>query len=222
MKHFLRPALLRSAPLLALLPLGLLGWGARGLDESLEPPLRFHLETGDTLVEVQLDRPFELELEGGAVRCVLRAHPNRRLELAELEFEYPRNMGFEHDGTVPFTIWTLDGNDVVLMLHRYGVGGAAPELLEQFLETMLETYGSAGREVGDVALELDGREIDGRRIEADFAGVTLRQDCYALYTGARSAWLLIVQDSPGDDGESSAELDEVLSALKATFRFRAE
>lgn len=180
-----------------------------------EPPMRFTLQIEGKSVPVELDRPFQIDLDNRQIQAQLRAEPTRRFQAGGVSFEYPRHFAFEADRDDPnLTLWTLDGNDGVIMLMRFKVPVEPDQLLEEFVGQ----YGKGNVQQGPVRVSLRGQEFEGTRLKITLAGARLHQDVFLLpATGGGLA--MIVQDSPDESGNSTDEVREVIRLLEKTFQF---
>jgi hypothetical protein len=189
-----------------------------GKDEAKEPPQIFALEIDGKRVPLELDRPVDLATPAPVTRATLRSEPHRVFDFAGVRFHYPREMGFEADLETPeVAIWTLDGNDAVVMVHRLEGEGDAPATRARVEEGILAQYGRAGRREPAKAT-LGGRELEGSVIQARIAGSRISQEVFAFPSGKDSI-VLILQDSLKDDGGHTDEYGRVRAMLGSTLRF---
>ena len=182
-----------------------------------EPPLRFTLRLDGKDVPVHLDQPFHLDVNGRAIEGRLMVAPTRRLSAAGVAFEYPRHMSFEVDREEPgVTIWTLDGNNSVVMLMEL----AAQVELDDLIEMFAAPHGGRDVRREPAQITLDGRALAGARLVLSMAGSQLRQDVFVLPSN-QGTLALIVQDTPAGDGRTSPETADVVALLERTLRLPA-
>lgn len=203
-----------------LLPCAVLTLAASRGDESTEPPVRYYLEHQGRQTNVRLDQPFELETaEGRTVRATLRAHPTRIFSIDQLSFEYPRHMPFEYDDSGSVPMWTLDGDDVTLIVQRFGFDLDPQELLTSVADSAISALGDGT--ITPISLTVQGEVMPGHRVDAEVAGHHLRQDYYLLARDPGNLVLLIFQDSPRDDGSPSDEAETVRDLITRTLKRKA-
>lgn len=197
---------------LAVLPAAFLLPASAGDDESREPPLRLRLATPQGQREVALDQPFELAIGAEKVQVTLTALPTKRLSVAHIAFEYPRHMPFQYEKGEVLTSWTLDGNDVVISLHRYAVADMPLHTLENAIAGRLRV---PPRNRSDIELNAGGTKLAGRRLLAEIAGARLAHELFVLPGRGDGTWVLTLQDSLGD-GEGTEEMAAVRRLLQTT------
>jgi hypothetical protein len=186
-------------------------------DESDEPALRFELESELGTLAVAPGESFELDLGDRQLRMTLEVQPTRLLELEPLRFEYPNGYSFEYEQDDETTFWTLDGNDVVIMLQRYWIEMDGDEFLELFVDELITGYD--GEDGGAVPLELDGEVLEGRAVGIDSMGFTMQQECFVFTTADGDLWLLVLQDTLEDDGAHTDEYEAARVLLEETFQY---
>jgi hypothetical protein len=198
--------LLRLVPLF--LPMALLAQN----DPTVEPPTMLEVTVGGSARKVADGERFDVN--GTAV--VARLSDTRTLHTGTFSFDYPRHFAFEYDGaTEGMKHWTLDGNNVVLMVFEVDGQGE----VKDFEEGMIEQFGSRNCKPSNTSLKLGGRSYSGRRLDIEMAGAKLSLDMVKLDgTGDRSRFLF-VQDTKNDDGTPSAERTETLKVIDRSIAY---
>ena len=186
--------------------------------EDQEPPVRYYIEHHGGTTDVLLDRPFELRTEGGEVfSATLRAHPTRVFAIDQLSFEYPRHLPFEFDDSGSVAMWTLDGNDVTVVVQRFEFDHLDPEqLLEDMAEAAVD--GLAADAAAPISLDVRGAALPGKRVEATVAGHRLRQDWYLAAHADGAIVTFMIQDSPQAGGDPSDEAALVIGMIQRTLK----
>lgn len=184
-------------------------------DDALEPPMEFRLLRGEQATPVRLDEPFQLQTEAGPIELVLVVDPLRTFRRDGISFKYPREYVFEADMENPrATVWTLSGNDALLMLTRYPDLMDPEELRDTTAESIQEDYGEDS-DVMSVSCTVGSKELSGRRVTMRIGDVLLIQDVYAFNSEEKS-YLFILQDSPDDLDTPTEEFSELLDLLSST------
>jgi hypothetical protein len=183
-----------------------------------EPPLQFELDVNGKTHSIQAQRPLEIEVGGQKVRLQLKPLPYRVFDHQKIRFQYPAFFGWEvDDSDSDVTIYTLDGNDTVLILMRYGELQDVGEIKESLVGTMVAQYGGKQRARQSAAsINLAGKKIEGVRLDIRVVGEKLRQDIF-VFEGPNGVVGLIVQDSPTDRGETTEETKQAVQMLEKTF-----
>lgn len=170
--------------------------------EDREPPLVFYFEAdGGKRVPVELDKPFDASALGKT--ATLRVEPHRRFAYAGVEFEYPREYGFEAAGDGPFSSWTLSGNDAKVMVHRYRGQKKADVVHKAVVAEVQKAYGGKAKESA-ATLVAGGKTLEGTRLEVEVMGTFIVQELFPLRSGG-DVVELILQDSPKKASEATAE-----------------
>ena len=194
------------------------GGSLLAFDPTEEPPLRFELRLGDETVEVRAGTPFEVSVDGKAIKGELVARPTRRLVLEEHEFEYPQGMTFEYESVFGTKIWTLDGNDSVVMVYRHLGALSLDEFAELIADGLSGSFGAP--EESAVSIHLGGREVHGRALVCDGSGFFIHSELFQLGAGARTRSTLILQDVRHERDEPTEEFLAVRQLLEETFTGR--
>ncbi|HEX4150333.1 MAG TPA: hypothetical protein VHY20_15155 [Pirellulales bacterium] len=207
-----RERLTRLIPtvLLAVLLSIVQGTAVRGLAAAepandSEPPQLFYLESGDKKTAIELDKPFASEVFSGKQPTTLRVETYRVFPYAGLKFRYPREYTFDADMTEPgVSIWTLSGNSCVIMVQLFKGQKDHTRLRGQVADAMLAALSGMKRADEEPSLKLKDQTISGERLLTTFGPVSLVQDLYSFPSG-EDAVTLILQDTPQDNGQPSAD-----------------
>ncbi len=170
--------------------------------DDKEPPLVFFFEAeGGKRVPVELDKAFSPAELGKS--ATLKVEPHRKFAYAGVEFEYPREYGFEAAGDGPFASWTLSGNDAKVMVHRYKGQKKAETVHKAVIAEVQKAYGGKAKESA-ATLTAGGRTLEGTRLEVEVMGTFIVQELFPVKSGG-DVVELIIQDSPKKPTEPTAE-----------------
>ena len=181
--------------------------------ETEEPKLSYELLIGEKRVDITADN--ETVVEGDFSNPKIRLIPSkvRLFNYAGISFEYPSNFAFEADLTTPgIKIWTLDGNDNVIMIQKHA---GKIELSELMME--LKTLYGEGVEPAKVKHMLGGKEYSGLRVKLELATIKIIQD-YIQLPCKDGSLVMMVQDFPIEEKISDAEIKNVLKLLNTSFK----
>jgi hypothetical protein len=126
-------------------------------------------------------------------------------------FKYPAFFGFEADVSDPTVkIWSLDGNDLVIMVQHYlHLEMSAKTMSDQ----LISYFGDAAvAEPQKISRTFNGKNYDGYRVTADFGGSIIYKDVLGI-PAKKGSRLLIVQDMPADQKVSEEETETVTRLL---------
>ncbi len=193
--------------------------GHAGADVEAGPTDRFDLTLDGATHRVEADKPFELQLGGRAVQGRLAILPTRRFDYSGISFDYPRHYAFEVDRSEEpgSTMWTLDGNDVVLMVHRHRTNDTPAAMVEAMAAGIELQLGGDRRPRAATSLQLGDIDAQGARLKLKVASQTLEQVIVA-FKRDQDVWVITLQDGLDDNGELSAECRELKVLLEKTFK----
>lgn len=207
---------------IALAAAALWALGGQEADEKEEPPVIYHLEVDGKRIPVDLDRPVELETKTPRTKVTLRAEAHRVFNLGGVRFHYPRDMGFEADFSEPqVRLWTLDGNNAVLMVQRLLGEGSHEAVRKRLVNELVQQYGAGSVTRSASTMVLQKKSLSGMTLKVNVAGSMLSQAVYSFQAG-KDSMVLILQDSLTDDGKPTDEYLRIVKMLEATFEFPAE
>lgn len=183
--------------------------------EKVEPPLEFILDIDGQKFPLTADSPTKLTLAGKQVTANLTIKEDRLFSIEGLSFRYPRQHSLEVDPTM--AQWTLDGNNSVILVQRTG-----PELKPQDLVTataaeLRTQFGRANVKQAKGAVTLGGKKYETTRLSFKIASNSINQDILGIST-PKATFLVMIQDSPQDNGTPSEEAAKVLELLDKTFK----
>ena len=180
---------------------------------AAEPPTRLMLVIDGTTVEVDAGQRFDVLVDGKERSARISEMPTRRFNEAGIRFEYPRHFSWEHD---PPDMWTLDGNNAVLILTRGQPGDDSTA--EDVLDGTAKRRGKRGAAYRKIDLGTRQGRIEGLEATIEVSGIHIRNEAYVLEHGDVFA-LLILQDSSDGDAADAAEFQSLRKRLAATLEF---
>jgi hypothetical protein len=178
-----------------------------------EPPLRLTLHIDGAEHELIDGKEATFAVGGKELKVKAVVHPCRRFDAQGLAFDFPRDMAFEHEPEDEFESWTLDGNSCVLLIHAHQAG-EAEAMAAVTTQTTLTTIDKKAK-INKVEVTLGGRKYQGVRGRATTLGTTLEYTGVGIMVGERP-FVLMLQESLGDDGKGTAEGRTVLDLLART------
>lgn len=181
--------------------------------ESIEPPLGYSLQVGKE--SITLREGQQVQLTGTFVNPQLKLSSDdfRTFPYAGLSFRYPKDFSFEADFTnANLRQWSLDGQNCVILIQVLKTSLTVSE----FADSLTDQYGKQNCRVTDVSINLGEHKLKGKRIQAKLVMQTLIQEAFLLPSSADTK-LLLLQDSPKDDGTPSDERKRLGKLLTETF-----
>jgi hypothetical protein len=162
-----------------------------------EPVSRFEvIVQGKTMV---VDEGDTIQVNG--VPTIIRATKVKTFRLEGLEFEYPRDFAYTFSSENAYRTWSLDGNNVVIMLFEF----PAKVDLNVLAKEIVKKFGKKNCKIQDQKLKMDHLELKGKRIKVDMLGAQLTYDLYPLTLDSQKMHVLTFQDTKLDNGSDSEE-----------------
>ena len=189
-------------------------------NEFTEPPLELVLHVEGQTHDVRLDQPLKIKVKEHDLNVMVSAKPYRTFRAAGLEFRYPRHFAFQVERSAPnVTIWSLDGNDTVVMVLKSRAPMNPNEWRDSLIEATRSQFDPKDTRVSETALNLGGRAVSGRCLEFRVASTVIRQEYFAL-SRAEAPVLLSIQHPVEEDQESGSEVEyrQTKELLEASFR----
>ncbi len=153
---------------------------------------------------------------GSKMRSVrIRIAPHSVFNRVGIRFRYPSSMGFNLDDSDPnVSIWSMDGDEAVIMVQQYNVDIDANVLYAAMKSEFVQM--KAKVEVSAIQLKGKRRTLDGKRFKVKMGNVNILQDIYILQEGEQKL-ALFLQDTVTDNGKSSSEYIEILKLFSKSF-----
>lgn len=203
----------RTATSVALLVLALACGGSVAAQEQAR------LTINDDVYNVPLGKPFAVRIDGK--KMTLRIDPQTDLVFNEggVSFRYPKALGAIDDaGGEGVTVWTLQGQNVALMLQLYEEGLDAKSLLEVLVGNLIEREGEENVKRQDVKLTGPQRAYQGVQLQIasparDNQPATKSVQNVFTFANKQGVFAMILQDVRVPGGEDSGEYNDTLRLL---------
>jgi hypothetical protein len=192
-----------------------------GPDNSEALIEEYTLELDGKSIDVRAGQESIVDVGGKKVRAKLTAKPDKLFRAGGVSFRIPREysleIGKEPDGT---QTWTFDGNNGIVHLARFPNAVPPKQVVRDAVNRLKAQYGETNVKTKDASLKLGGRVHPGTRLTVRIAGQTSTQDISAFETGGVT-FVVMVQETPQEDGSSGAEVRRVRELLATTFQVDA-
>lgn len=185
--------------------------------ESVEPPLGLSLHIGEEVVRVQDGQPIRLSGNFTNPQVKVLTDDFRTFAYAGISFRYPKDFAFEADldGKPVLRRWTLDGKDCIIFVHAFSAEDVS---LDSAVDGLLGEYGKQNCKVTPASITLAGQKLDGRKVVAKLTvSATIEQAIFRLPTTSGTK-MLMLQDTPKNDGTPSDERKFVGKLLMESFK----
>lgn len=186
-----------------------------------EPPLQFFLEGEEQPIPIEIDKPFQLGAEAAKGALTLRVKPTRTFKISGVSFLYQKHYAFEVTRYANLTSWKLSGSSNILMLWRYNKTLDHKKFLQSCVDNMIARCKPENIKHSDASLELDGHKLVGQKLEITLATQSVHTEVYSFAVN-ETAYVLVIQDKPCENGQPSAEFVQQMKLLKESFQITEE
>jgi hypothetical protein len=176
------------------------------------PALEFTLEIDGKSIDLIAGENAAIDIGGRKLPIKLVPKPDRLFTTDGISFRFPREFNYAIDRETPaITIHTFSGDDTVLIFQQSNLLLDLERYRKQLIDEVVTQLGRKTK-VETVKISLGGKEFNGTRILAVFAGQSIRQDVYTFTTGGKPSSLVIQVTSPTrEEREETKATIELLS-----------
>ena len=194
---------------------------AIAVDKKEEPPLRVLLTLDGAKHTVALDSDFTFQIDGKERSGRVEVAPTRRFEHRGVSFEYPTDFAFESIPVPEREIFTLQGDNTLLILQYFEGTQDPAELTSSVTGTTEEQYKELDYTREKVEAPFMGRVVEGQRLTVSMGtppnGGKFRQDFFGFPAEGTTLVVCLQANLKADDSEhAAAEL--VRSLLQQSLR----
>ncbi len=180
--------------------------------KSVVPALEFTLEIDGKSIDLVAGEDAAIDIGGRKLPIKLVPKPDRLFTTDGISFRFPREFNYAIDRETPaITIHTFSGDDTVLIFQQSNLLLDLERYRKQLIDELVTQLGRKTK-VEPVKILLGGKEFNGTRVMAVFAGQSIRQDIYTFMTGGKPSSLFIQVTSPTlEEREETKVTVELLS-----------
>src|SRR5688500_12827188 len=129
--------------------------------EREEPPLGYTLRLDNESIRLVPEQPTQIRGRFDNPKATLIPDKERLFTYGGVTFKYPSNFSFEADfDTEGVKMWTLDGNNFVIIVHSYESLEMTPQSFSQDLKKL---YGR-GAKTENRSYSFNGQKYSGIRV----------------------------------------------------------
>ncbi len=185
--------------------------------ELKEPPQLFTITIDGKAHSVELGKKTSVEVNERKLSIQLKAEANRNFDFAGVTFPYPASMLFEAENDDGNYTWTLEGNDIVMMLFRF------KEEVDHkdWAEIVASEYGSKKTMLKSTTMKLAGAVCSGTQLNADVFGEKLQMEVVELPSESGTR-MLVLQDMLSERGNPSAEMVKFKKLIRSNLKLKSD
>lgn len=145
---------------------------------------------------------------------IIALDPYCLFQNAGLKFKFPSRMYYSIDESTPnLTLWSIDGDNAVIMVQRYKIPVSEAIILESIKNQYLQMKATV--ELEDIKFKGAKTVLDGKRMKAEWGDTSIYQELYFMKMKG-STVLLIFQDTLDEHGENSREFADLIKTVSAS------
>jgi len=183
----------------------------------IPPSLKLELVINGKTYEASTSATVTADIGGKKVEIVISEKPTKTFRYSGVAFEFPKNHIYTFQALPNLDMWTLNGSENTVMVF---VPKVEPEIvLNDMIKEVVQKYGKGNTKVTKCEQTFGNVKVSGQRLTAILAQEKIVQELY-LVTKGKNKIILLLQDSPQDDGGETAETASVRKLLSQTFNIK--
>ncbi|PQJ78396.1 hypothetical protein [Polaribacter porphyrae] len=184
------------------------------LSKNEEPPLIFELKCEDETQYFVENQPKKWDRLAKNSETTISVYEWKLFPHNNILFEYPRTYSFEAELSITEDIWTLSGNNFVIMVIRPII-----EMdVHSYVNDLIVQFGSENCITKDITKKLNNIELKGIKLSVVIAGIDMELDILQVIDSKGKKSLIVFQDSLTDTKEKSIESKNTLERINQTFK----
>ncbi|CAN5783493.1 hypothetical protein BH10BAC2_BH10BAC2_35700 [soil metagenome] len=129
-----------------------------------------------------------------------------------VSFQYPRYLSFAYEEDEGYKNWTLNGNDVVVLIFE--IDGYIST--ESFIEEMCSKFGSENCKIDSVNRKLGAKNYETKQLKVSIAGQNLNYDFYAINLDDDKSRFIVFQDLLEENGNGTKEFSAIFKIISSS------
>lgn len=184
------------------------------LSKDEEPPLIFELKSENVTQYFVENKPKRWNGLSKESETKISVYDWKLFPHSNLEFEYPRTYSFEADFSITNRIWTLSGNDFVVMIIRpiFEID------IKEYVDEMINQFGKSNCSTNKIIKKINTSKLNGIKLSVTLAGIDLEIDILEVIDKSGKKSLLVFQDTLSDTKENSKESKSTMERIRQTFK----
>jgi len=181
-------------------------------NKAAEPEQNAILTIDGKKYPVVVGHQAQINIGGKRREVHLEISPLKRFDKVGISFQYigQRHFSYEKLGK-QVDHWSLDGNNTIIMVQRYGVAVTREDILKEFKKQFKAMKASI--RTSATTLKYKGGKLKGDRLDIALGNVKLTQDIF-LIPDRGSSRTFILQDTITDNGNNTAEYQQTKKLLE--------
>ncbi|MGK0264362.1 MAG: hypothetical protein ACI8UD_003023 [Planctomycetota bacterium] len=195
------------------------GFALPHADPTQEPPLHFDVQIDGATHPVAEGKKTSIKIGDAEHQLTVAVSPLRHFEAHGMQFNYPRNANFEYELDNGTESWTLETNNLTLILHHFGfVGGKATA--KSMLDSMLEGFKTDAR-AKPRNLVFGSKTYQGTRATMTIGDSDLEVTTIGFDLNGKAV-VITIQNMLTDDGKLAPDSVAAMAVIQKTFQLAAK
>lgn len=187
------------------------------LQTSDEPALQFELRIDGVKHTLTEGQKHKLIVAGKEHDAVIKVTPYRHFAAAGIQFDYPHAMPFGFEAGHELTTWTLDGQDLTILIYQFEAG-EPDEMARLMLKSTADVL-DADAKIREQTRKLAGKKRTVLSCDLSMARSKMLTSSFGLKASGKTC-VIMLQDNATGSGKPSAEAIAMDRLFATTLRIR--
>lgn len=183
---------------------------------SEEPKATFEVKINGKKYLVKENEELKLDTTFSKPSISIKLSEYRTFINDAVSFQYPRYLSFAYEAEEGYKNWTLNGNDVVILIFE--IDGYIST--ESFIEEMCSKFGAENCKIEGVTKKLGTKNFETKQLKVAIAGQNLNYDFYAVNLDDEKSRFIVFQDLLQEDGNGTKEFAEIYKIITSSIIFK--
>lgn len=183
--------------------------------KTTKPESAFEVSINGKIYKVIEGQPLNIEGDLKSPTIKVTSLPYRLIETAGMKIQYPAEMNFAYEQSENLDNWTLNGNDVVVMIFEFDGDVSVDDIINE----TRKKFGNKNCKLSESNGELGGKRFKVKSLQVKIAEQILMMDYYIIEAGNGKTRFICIQDL-FNNGQHSDEFARVFSMIGNAIVFK--
>ncbi len=183
--------------------------------KTTKPESAFEVTINGKVHKVIEGQPLTLEGDLKSPTIKIVSLPYRLVETSGMKIQYPAEMNFAYEQSENLDNWTLNGNDVVVMVFEFDGDVSVDDIINE----TKKKFGNKNCKLTESNGELGGRRFKVKSLQVKIAEQLLMMDYYIVESGNGKTRFICIQDL-FNGSQHSDEFARVFSMISSAIIFK--
>jgi hypothetical protein len=183
-------------------------------DSGAEPKSTFEVTINGKKYQMTENEPLKLDTSFSKPTINIKVSDYKKFDNSIISFQYPKHLSYQFEQDYGYKIWTLSGNDFVVMLFEMDTKTS----LDGLTEELVKKFGKSNCVVTDFRKELGRKKCDGKKITVTLIGEKLAVECFEVKLNDFKSRFIYFQNTL-KDGAIQKESVQGFNTINSTINF---